>query len=1000
MRIYAYAMLSLQAAIILSCTPTRPATTSVASPLTSAVQIGAESRMDEPVYPEQSGEQSQPFIAAGGPGAIVVWRDDTRPGFAVSNHPPSFSRLDGNGNLLDVLPVAITPPTPSAQSFTPWLPIAAWNGDRALVFWGKPVAGGIELQGSRVTSDGVVLDPGTPDLPGGINIAVGAGTSRTPTAAVPMGTDFLVFWQESSASRMTRVGRDGSVATIDGTVIGFPADGVTRGVLGAGAVTGGVLLVVSEASQLKIMKIDGTGAALSALSPAAGTTIALQSGIASSGSGGLVCWSESAAPTGQPVTIYGRRVGADGAWIDTAPFEVRPAGAAVGTVGAVWNGTGYACYWMDAGTRVRATFRAVAASGTPVGAAAVGPEALATAPVQAVQVVWTGTSYLAGMARTVNAQVGGESLKDRQDGVLARALGTDFVPMGKDATVVTTQPNQQLNFRAVGTPAAAYVAWQDDRQRGNLDINDSENSDTYAARVTVGVGGLSKTVVPLLTGADSQLTPAVGWDGAQFTVVYDNYSRATLGSWYVQHASAAGTATGSPIGPLKDTHVGGETTLVWNGQSFLVASLYNANSTIVLFRLSATGVQLDAQAVIVSAGSQKKIFNLQGVAIGGTVVLVFQTMPTDTFGAPTGEDDVQALVVNADGTLPTTTPTAIASSAGAQDMPALATDGTSAVVVWRDRGGAAGPAIAGARIDASLSRIGTGPAVIAQVTAPDALGPPALAWTGSAYVAVWPKASGGMIAFAGCVLGADQGCAPGSESATPGDVAVSSADAGAPGGAGATDDLRAPVLAWTDSGGVLFYRRLDTAPYVNRERVFVRPILSAGGPAADGGADGPIADGGAGANGAGGSAAGGAGGGRGGAGATAAGGAGDGGASGGGAAGVSGTGGVAGAGQGGFDASATTGTASANDGGTGPAGSTGGARGDAAGSIPTNDSPADAGKPASRSARGCACAIGDGRQSSLASVFVLAALVLLRRRRISLARMPLAFRRPTGQSTR
>ena len=49
-------------------------------------------------------------------------------------------------------------------------------------------------------------------------------------------------------------------------------------------------------------------------------------------------------------------------------------------------------------------------------------------------------------------------------GVLARALGTDLQPIGMDAIVVTTQPNQQLNFRAVGTPAAAYVVWQDDRQ--------------------------------------------------------------------------------------------------------------------------------------------------------------------------------------------------------------------------------------------------------------------------------------------------------------------------------------------------------------------------------------------------------------------------------------------------------------------------------------------------------------------------------------------------------
>jgi hypothetical protein len=196
------------AAVLLSCSSAQPSdpTQPLASPLTSAPLIGPESRIDEPVYTEQSGEQSQPFIAPGGPGALVVWRDDSRPGFVLSERPVTFARLDANGNLLDPLPIPITPP--AAADFYPWLPVAAWNGDRALVFWAKPVAGGQELQGSRVTSDGAVLDPGTLALPGGIDIALGEGM-RTPVAAVPFGSDFLVFWQENNEPRMGRVGATG-----------------------------------------------------------------------------------------------------------------------------------------------------------------------------------------------------------------------------------------------------------------------------------------------------------------------------------------------------------------------------------------------------------------------------------------------------------------------------------------------------------------------------------------------------------------------------------------------------------------------------------------------------------------------------------------------------------------------------------------------------------------------------------------------------------------------
>jgi hypothetical protein len=967
------------AAVFLSCSPTQPSdpTQPLASPLTSAPLVGAESRIDEPVYTEQSGEQSQPFIAPGGPGALVVWRDDSNPSFAVSERPVTFSRLDANGNLLDPLPIPITPP--AADDFYPWLPLAVWNGDRALVFWANSVAGGLELQGSRLTSDGAVLDPGTLAHPGGIDIALGAGM-RTPVAAVPFGSDFLVFWQENSEPRMGRVGRDGSVATLGGSAIALPADGVARTLVGAVAVTGGALVMVSENSLTKVMKVDATGAALSALSDAAGPASTFASGIASSGSDALVCWAQATA-TGQPVTVCGRRLGADAVWIDAAPFEVRAAGAAIGQVGAVWNGSGYVCTWTDAGTRVRAALRAIPASGAPV-AAAVGPMALATAPVQSVQVVWTGSRYLAAMARSVYASVGEASLKDRADGVLARALGADLQPIGTDAIVVTTQPNQQLNFRAVGTPATAYVVWQDDRQRGNVDMYDSQDSDAYGARVTVDEGVLGQAAALLLTGADREYNPGVGWDGTQFTVAYISTNSTRQGARYLQRVSALGALAGSRIGPLKETYAGNEPLVVWNGQNFLVASLDTSGYAVVLYRVSAAGVQLDTQPVSVSASA--KLSNLQAVAIGSAFVLIFQATPLDAFGTPTGEDNVQGLALNADGTLLTAAPTAIANSAGAQDVPAVATDGTSALVVWRDRG-TAGPDIASARISATLARLDAADAVIAQATAPDTLGAPALAWTGTQYVAVWTRGSGGTITFAGCSLGADRRCAPGSEASVPSDIATSTPDAGAA-GKGEMDDVRAPMLVWTDAGGVLFYRRLDTSPYVNRERVFARPILvGTAPPVVDGGVDasGPAPDSASPMGGTGGQATDGA--------VTATGGA------------VTATGGAAG--------QATSGAIGATDGAAGQAmggavGTTGGAGGRATGGVggqatggasgqATGDSggttggsdgaaggaAVDAGRPVIASASGCKCAMGRERRSSRPWWLLLPALVLLRRRR-------------------
>jgi hypothetical protein len=188
--------------------------------LGTAPVIGAETRIDEPVYTEQSGEQTDPFIVPGGPGALVVWRDDSSPGFNRSQRPVTFARLDADGNMLDPIPATITPPA-EAYSIFPYNPLAAWNGDRALVFWADH---GWDLQGTRLTKEGEVLDPGTPEHPGGIDIALGE-IRRDTVAVVPFASDFLVFWQEAGQPRMGRVGYNGSVATVGGYPIAFPTTG-------------------------------------------------------------------------------------------------------------------------------------------------------------------------------------------------------------------------------------------------------------------------------------------------------------------------------------------------------------------------------------------------------------------------------------------------------------------------------------------------------------------------------------------------------------------------------------------------------------------------------------------------------------------------------------------------------------------------------------------------------------------------------------------------------
>jgi len=269
------------------------------------------------------------------------------------------------------------------------------------------------------------------------------------------------------------------------------------------------------------------------------------------------------------------------------------------------------------------------------------------------------------------------------------------------------------------------------------------NDDTYAAFATVSGGAIMEMVIPLLTGTNSEIDPGVGWNGAQFMVAYDSYNRTTLAKRYLQLAGANGAASGGPIGPLTDSEVGTDTLVLWNGQTYLVAAVAGSGFDLSFYRVSSTGTQLDTKPSLVPATVDASLSNLQGIALGGKFVLVVQDTPIDAFGAPLGTDNIDGLVVNADGTSAAKT-TPIAAGNGMQDVPAVATDGTSALVIWRDRGGSV-PSLVGTRLDATLTRLDAADVAIAQATSPTTMGAPALAWT---------------VTFDSCLLGSDLHCPP------------------------------------------------------------------------------------------------------------------------------------------------------------------------------------------------------------------------------------------------
>jgi len=954
-----------------ACVRARDPAQAVRAALTAALFIGPEVRVDEPVYTDKAGSQRYAYAAAGGPGAIVVWENDTRPGFAATSDRIWFVRLGSDGAPLDRLPIQITP---ASQAQTQQTPAAGWSGDRALAVW---VDDGNELHGARIGADGRVLDPD------GIVIALNAVAYQTKVRILPAGDGWAVFWGTDKDTRVTRVSRDGAVATVGGKVVPMPAMTPALWFADAASVTGGYLVMFYGGMVAAAIKVDVAGTALSTVTTTSTTATVVEGALGSNGTTAVAMWIQATITSGSvvaPMTVMGRRLSDAGAWLDAAPSEVRPAGNRVQRLGVTWTGTNFICAWNDATTsptRVTLAMRRMDPTGTFTDAQPITPASLASGLVAAAQVIWLGAAPLVVLQKTIyTTENSGIGRTDAPDGVETRFLDANLQPVGAAENPISVQANTQGPYRAVSVGPAALTLWQDDRSRWQRYPDGYINADVYGARLAIVGGQLTQTVMPVAT-PNIEGRPTIGWDGTAAPIAYDSFDGFKTTTRFLGHLLPSGASDGKPLiaASLKSPSGMAEMQLLPNGTGLIMAGLFDNNgvsfSRPYVHRLSAAGLETDAQPIAVSwatpFGSLLRTSDLSVVLLGGTTLLVWQ----DTYNPNGFDGDGTAVVgsfVTADGVSPADAGKVIGSGPSAQASqahPALATDGSSAAVLWIDRG--ASSRLMGANYDATLTRLGAGDVVVAEVAAPEQLGPPALAWTGTAYAAAWVRTSGGTLSFDACLLGADLQCQPGTQTSRPSTIpAVAKPlpqvlDAGV----GPTAEaIVLPELVWTDAGGILFYRRHDMDPLVDQDRLFARPVIvgETQPPDFDAG-DMTTFDAAPDVGG------GGAAGGRGGAGGSASGGG-----------GASGNAGAAGTGQGG--ASGTVGA-----GGTTGAAGTGGGGG-------------------AKSGGGCACATDprDGQATWSTVVALGIALAVRRRRRRALTgtpgtRAPRTFRAGSGGSS-
>ncbi|MEJ2555363.1 MAG: Ig-like domain-containing protein [Anaerolineae bacterium] len=168
-------------------------------------------------------DQQQPFITRGGDMFLAVWTETrTDAGRKIGSYYDGSgsdiyaARLDANGNVIDSTPLIITQSAAEQNA-----PQVAWNGQNWLVVWlsQEPTQfyWAWQVMAARVSPQGVVLDSQP------IPISNLSGSSSTVFTVDSDGSNWTVIWEGSSSGETdvmgTRISPDGVPLDPGGVVI-------------------------------------------------------------------------------------------------------------------------------------------------------------------------------------------------------------------------------------------------------------------------------------------------------------------------------------------------------------------------------------------------------------------------------------------------------------------------------------------------------------------------------------------------------------------------------------------------------------------------------------------------------------------------------------------------------------------------------------------------------------------------------------------------------------
>jgi hypothetical protein len=650
-----------------------------------------------------------PAIAFDGTSFFVVWHDERGGSYDIYG-----ARVTTDGAVMDTSGIAVT--TVAGDQL---YPVVAFDGTSFLVVWEDGRSGSCDIYGSRVSRDGVVLDPS------GIAVSTAAYDQWFPAVEFD-GTNFLVVWEDGRGGEFDDI--YGARVTGAGAVLDPTGIAISRVVYDqmfpAVAFDGANFLVVWEDER------NGLGDVYGARVTRAGvvldtTSIAVSAapddqggpGVAFDGSSFLVIWHD--ARGGEYYDIYGARVTGAGVVLD-------PAGIAVSTApddqcwpAVAFDGTNFNVVWQDWRGGIAGDIYCARVSEAGVVLDPSGIAVSGTADDQGYpRIAFAGSSFLLVW-------------EDDRDGSYdiygARVTGAGVV-QDTSGIAMSTATNDQW-FPAVAYDGTNFfVVWQD-----GLGIS----SGIYGARVTPAGTVLDPRGIPVCTTASAQHDPALSFDGTNYLVAWEDSRSGPPFDIYGARVTKAGVVLDtSGIAICAAVNGQWEPAVAFDGTAYLVvwSDLRNGVFDVYGTRVTKAGVVLDPSGIIVSATSNVQWY--PAIVFDGTNYLVVWS----DFRSGSSYD-IYGARVNGAGVVLDPSGFAVCAADNDQRFPDVAFDGTNSLVVWADARSGSYTGVWGARVNgAGVVLDSSGFAVSTANTEP--WNPP-VAFDGTNFLVVWIDARTG-----------------------------------------------------------------------------------------------------------------------------------------------------------------------------------------------------------------------------------------------------------------